>query len=90
MYALVMDVSITQFRRELFELVNQAMEGAEVCVVHRGRRFKLLPLDPPAERLSRITRMPIAEAAPQFNENQPDQTLLTEMEKSWEKDWASL
>lgn len=85
-----MDISITQFRRELFDLVNRAMDGADVCVVHRGRRLKLQPLDAPTDRLSRITRLPIAEPVPQPGEGNPEASLLTEMSESWERDWASL
>ena len=85
-----MDISITQFRRELFDLVNRAMDGAEVCVVHRGRRLKLQPLDAPTDRLSRITRIPIAEPASTPPDAAPEASLLTEMAQSWEKDWASL
>jgi hypothetical protein len=36
-----MEVTITQFRRDLFTLVEQAMNGTEVWVKHKGRRFKL-------------------------------------------------
>jgi prevent-host-death family protein len=36
-----MEVSITQFRRRIFDLVNQAMDGKEVWVMHKGRRFKV-------------------------------------------------
>lgn len=85
-----MDVSITQFRRDLFELVNRAMEGGEVCVVHRGRRFKIQPLDAPADRLSRITRLPITEAVRPSDHSERENSLLNEMERSWERDWASL
>ena len=90
LYALCMDVSITQFRRDLFELVNQAMKGTEVCVVHRGKRFKIQPLDAPPDRLSRITSLPIAEPARPTDPNDQRGSLLHEMEKSWERDWESL
>jgi len=85
-----MDISITQFRRELFDLVNRAMDGADVCVVHRGRRLKLQPLDAPADRLSRITRLPIAEPVSASPDAASETPLLTKMRQSWEKDWTSL
>lgn len=50
-----MEVSITQFRREMFGLMDQAMNSAEVWVVHNGRRFKIVLENPPRSRLSHIT-----------------------------------
>jgi prevent-host-death family protein len=37
-----MEVPITQFRREIFSLVNQALDGGEVWVTHKGRRLKIV------------------------------------------------
>ena len=42
-YRLAMEVTITQFRKQLFTLVDQAMQGTEVWVKHKGRRFRLIP-----------------------------------------------
>jgi antitoxin (DNA-binding transcriptional repressor) of toxin-antitoxin stability system len=38
-----MEVSITEFRRDLFTLVNLAMQGEEIWVAHRGSRFRIAP-----------------------------------------------
>ena len=37
-YISSMEVSITQFRRDIFSLVNQALDGGEVWFTHKGRR----------------------------------------------------
>jgi hypothetical protein len=82
-----MEVSITKFRRNLFELVNQAMEGTEVWVTHKGRRFKLAPEKPIVSRLSRITPVEIV------NPDGPgieDESWKDEMRLAWESDWADL
>jgi len=80
-----MEVTITQFRKRLFTLVNQAMGGAEVWVTHKGRRFKLTPdeTDGPS-KLDRVTPIKI------INEEVPESRLYEEMSKAWEKDWDEL
>ncbi len=80
-YRISMEVTITQFRKQLFALANQALEGTEVWVKHKGRRFKLTPEDKPKSKLDRLTPMSI------WNDDVPDTLLYEEMSKAWEKDW---
>jgi hypothetical protein len=80
-----MEVSISQFRRNLFDLVGQAMEGTEVWVVHKGQRFRIAPEFESASRLSRITPMKILTPG-----TQAVGSLQQEMEQAWEKDWSTL
>ncbi len=82
-----MEVSITQFRRNLFALVNQALEGSEVWVTHKGRRFRIVPDAPVSSRLSRITQLEVVN--PNFPELKGSH-LLEEMTRAWEKDWDDL
>jgi virulence-associated protein VagC len=86
-----MEVPISQFRRQIFSLVNQALDGSEVWIRHKGRRLKIVPEGQPASRLSRITPMEIM-VDPAFDMNDPafKAEWLAEMEKEWEKDWAGL
>jgi antitoxin (DNA-binding transcriptional repressor) of toxin-antitoxin stability system len=79
-----MEVPITQFRREIFTLVNQALEGTEVWVTHKGRRVKIVPEGRPVSRLSRITPMDVINYAEGGLENTG---LLEEMTRAWEADW---
>jgi antitoxin (DNA-binding transcriptional repressor) of toxin-antitoxin stability system len=79
-----MEVPITRFRRDIFSLVNQALDGVEVWVTHRGRRFKIVPDGPPIDRLSRITPMEVINYAAGGLENTG---LLEEMTRAWEADW---
>jgi antitoxin (DNA-binding transcriptional repressor) of toxin-antitoxin stability system len=82
-----MEVSITQFRRDLFALVNRALEGEEVWVAHRGRRFRIAPDRPSGSRLSRLTRLEIIDPeAPDLNAS----SLKDEMEQAWTRDWSDL
>jgi antitoxin (DNA-binding transcriptional repressor) of toxin-antitoxin stability system len=82
-----MEVTITQFRREIFDLVNQAMSGVDVWVTHKGNRFKVVPEGKPVSRLSRLTPMEI------MNPNSPEEDetrMKEEMRAAWEKDWEDL
>jgi prevent-host-death family protein len=87
MYTPVMEVSITQFRRELFDLVNQAMSGTEVWVSYKGRRFRVMPDEKPVSRFSRITPMQIIN--PDSSE-EDEVRMKEEMRLAWEKDWETL
>lgn len=82
-----MEVSITQFRRNLFDLVNQAMDGAEVWVTHRGRRFRIAPDQPSGSRLSRVTQLEVTNPG---SSELPEATLQEEMVRAWERDWSTL
>ena len=84
-----MQVSITQFRKDLlFTLVDQALEGAEIWVTHKGRRVRLTPETTKGNRLDRIT--PLQVINPDFPDldDRPDKE---EMQREWEEsDWADL
>jgi antitoxin (DNA-binding transcriptional repressor) of toxin-antitoxin stability system len=81
-----MDVSITKFRRDIFVLVNQALDGHEVWITHKGHRFQIIPEHSSAMRLGRLTPLEV------INPNVPDTdlTLRKEMARAWEQDWATL
>ena len=85
-----MEVPITQFRQKIFTFVEQALEGKEVWVTHKGRRVRIAPEHAPS-KLSRITPMDILNP-PDFDMTDPafKAQMLAEMEKEWEKDWEEL
>ncbi len=78
-----MEVTITQFRRDLFKLVEQVMAGNEVHVTYKGKSFSLTP-DEPVDRLSRITPL---DGIIGDLDDRPDKEA---MRLEWEKDWAEL
>lgn len=82
-----MDISITQFRRNLFELVNSALEGNEVWIKHRGARLRIAPEREPGSRLSRVT--PLDVINPDASALQ-DSSMQEEMARAWERDWSTL
>jgi hypothetical protein len=86
-----MDVPISQFRRDLFELAGRALGGESIAMVYKGQRLRLIPDVDPITRFDRLTPMRIV------NPNMPDlddpvakAEMLAEMEKAWEEDWAEL
>ena len=90
-YNVCMEVSITQFRRNIFDLVNQAMDGEEVWVMHKGRRFKVVPETKPGSRLSRITPLAVINPAnDSASTKASNRSLREEMVHAWERDWSDL
>jgi prevent-host-death family protein len=77
-----MEVPITQFRRKLFELVNQAIDGKEVWVSHRGRRVRLVP-EHATSKLDRITPMQLIVSGADLE----DGSWKEEMWREWERKW---
>jgi hypothetical protein len=80
-----MEVTATRFRRELFALMKEALQGTEVCVTYKGERLKLEPVKKPKSKLDRLTPMDIIN--PGFVD---DGSLLKEMTQAWEEDWAEI
>ncbi len=79
-----MEVTITQFRRDLFTLVNQAMEGTEVWVKHKGRRFRIEPEKPKGSKLARLTKRDY------INYDVPEDAHKVEMWKAIYEDWDQI
>jgi len=80
-----MEVPITQFRRDIFDLANRALEGETITFTYKGKRLRIVPetveIDP-ATRFSRLTPLNGLEFP-----NLEDVDILPEMQKEWEKDW---
>jgi antitoxin (DNA-binding transcriptional repressor) of toxin-antitoxin stability system len=77
-----MEVPITQFRQKLFDLVNQALDGKEVWVSHKGRRLRLVPEHAPS-KLSRITPLQIIVPGADIE----DDSWKVESMREWERKW---
>ena len=85
-----MEVPITQFRREIFSLVNKALEGSEVWVTHKGRRLKIVPEGKPVSRLSRITPLDIIVPGANLEDDSWKQEMMREWERKWDRRLAPL
>lgn len=82
-----MEVSISQFRREIFDLVNRAAAGEEISLTHRGRRFRVVPEIPIGRRLERLTPLQIVNPRA---DSLDDQEWKQAMVQAWERDWVDL
>ncbi len=82
-----MEVSITQFRQDIFDLVTKALDGSEVWVTYKGRRFRIAPENRPASRLARITPLDIVNP---HSRDLDDPSLREAMTRAWEQDWSDL
>jgi hypothetical protein len=82
-------LTISQFRKNLFQLVESAAKGEQVEFVHRGTRFRLvMPDQPPGNKLSRITPLAtdlIVGTAEEFEEAHAKMT--EEIGRDWEEGW---
>jgi antitoxin (DNA-binding transcriptional repressor) of toxin-antitoxin stability system len=77
-----MEVPITQFRRKLFDLVNQALDGKEVWVSHKGRRLRLVPEHAPS-KLSRVTQLDVIAPGVDID----DDSWKAEIFRKWVQKW---
>lgn len=85
-----MKVSVSDFRKNLFKLVEQALEGDEVEVVHKGQTIRLVAKTQPS-KLDRLTPVQIFNPALSDEDHaQASRELFAEMQSEWEKDWAEL
>ena len=82
-----MNVTLTQFRREIFELVGRSIGGEHITIVYKGNRLRIVPEVPAGDRLGRIT--PLQVVNPQSDEGDVS-ALKTEMAAAWERDWSAL
>ena len=82
-----MEVPISQFRRDLFKLVERSAEGEAVYVTHRGQRFRLAPDSPPRKGLDALTPLEIVNPK---GPDLEDPAWKEGMIREWERDWSEL
>lgn len=84
-YTMIMPVNITRFRRDLFQLADQALEGEPVEFIHKGVVFKVVPATR-TPKLSKLTKETVV--APGANLDMTE--LFKEMEAEWQEDWSKI
>lgn len=82
-----MTATITQFRKELFQLADQALKGEPVEFLYRGVVFKVIPAQKQS-KLDNLVGQPVL--ATGVDLEQASKELLSEMEAEWLKDWSEL
>lgn len=80
-----MPVNITEFRRNLFQLADQALDGKPIEFIHKGVVFKVLPATQ-TSKLSKLTKETVVAPGAKLDTTE----LLKEMEAEWEKDWSEI
>jgi prevent-host-death family protein len=81
-----MKVTSTEFRKNLFQLVERALQGEFIEVAHKGRLVRLVPGDKPSKMSRLIPRDTIHGTLKDLDRGQ--RQLDTEMLSAWEKKWA--
>ena len=91
MYNKNMKVTITQFRKDLFKLVDRVIAGESVEFVHQGITIRLVM---PEGRLSKTDRLtPRQITNPDMTEEQhraAERAMQAEMLAEMEQDWAEI
>lgn len=85
MYTKPVAINITEFRRNLFQLADRALQGEPVEFIHKGVILKIVPSVLPP-KLARLTRETIVAPAASLDTAE----LFQEMEKEWKKDWSEI
>jgi|SRR5579872_947466 antitoxin (DNA-binding transcriptional repressor) of toxin-antitoxin stability system len=80
-----MEIPISQFRRDLFSIVEKALDGKEVWVRHKGRRVRLVPEDQPSNKLRRITSMEIITRGVDIEDGSWKSDVLDAWERKWDR-----
>ena len=80
-----MKVSSTEFRKNLFQLVERAIQGELVEILHKGRVIRLVP-DEKASKLSRLIAHDTINGSFEDLER-GQQELDNEMRTSFEAKW---
>jgi antitoxin (DNA-binding transcriptional repressor) of toxin-antitoxin stability system len=80
-----MEVPITQFRRDMFALVNRALEGETITLAYKGKRLRIVPEIDPKTRFDRVT--PLQVINPDYPDIVDDAEMKAEMQAEWERDW---
>ena len=84
-----MEISITEFRRNLFSVVQKAMDGNEVWVRHKDRRFRIVPEGAPS-KLSRITPMEIVAPGVDLEDDSWKEEIMRDWERNWDRQLSSV
>jgi hypothetical protein len=82
-----MNATITQFRKDLFVLADQALNGEPVEFTYRGVVFKVTP-EKKQSKLEKLVGQPVV--ADGVDLEQASKELFAGMEAEWLKDWAQV
>lgn len=78
-----MEVTATNFRKHLFEILDQSLNGESVEVTYKGSRIRLT-VPQKGSKLSRLVRRNTLRV-PADSIVESDKNFMKELEKSWAK-----
>lgn len=81
-----MIITSTEFRKNLFQIVDRALQGEFVEVSHKGRLLQLVPHEQGGKLQRLVKRDTIA--GTRSNLEKAQKQLDAEMRKIWEAKWA--
>jgi antitoxin (DNA-binding transcriptional repressor) of toxin-antitoxin stability system len=84
-----MEVPVTIFRKQIFDLLGRAQRGESIAVSYKGERFHIVPEHSPVTRFDRLTPMQITNPAmPDLDDEAANDAMKAEMLAAWEQKWA--
>ena len=88
-YPLAMEVPVTLFRKQIFDLLGRAQRGETIAVTYKGKRFRIVPEFSPETRFDRLTPLQITNPAmPDLDDKAASDATKSEMLAAWEQKWA--
>jgi len=82
-----MKLTASEFRSNLFQLIERALGGELIELSHKGRTLRLVAEQPPS-KLSRLTKKPILKGSPQ-EVDEALKKLSKQVHKDWEQKWKN-
>ena len=82
-----MTVTATGFRKNLFQLVERALNGELIEIIHKNRTIRLAPTEPKS-KMSRLVRRDTLNCTPDEFDNAV-RAQDYEMRQQWEQKWQS-
>ena len=90
MYDIRMKASISEFRKNLFQHLDKALNGDVLIVVHKGKTIRLVP-EVQGSKLDKLTPAQIFNPAFSEEDHQnASRELLAKIQREWEKDWSEI
>jgi prevent-host-death family protein len=88
MYNRLMNLNATDFRKNLFQVLDRALQGEAVEITYKGAKLRLMP-PPDRSKLARAVRRHALLVDPQ-SIVESDASLMADLEKGWKRDDESL
>lgn len=85
---MIVQVTITKFRQDLFHLADLAMNGHPVQFVYKGVVFQVVPEGTQGKKLDGLVGQPTL--SPDVDQEQAGRELAAEMEAEWIQDWSEI